>query len=96
MTGEHFDVLVVGAGISGICAGYHLQASCPGRTYAILESLTADVWVSQHAGVFDMQGKLPRREQKPNPYIDPKGFRRWVATSRERFAALLAQQLQAR
>ena len=34
---EHFDVLVVGAGLSGIAAGYHLQASCPGRTYAILE-----------------------------------------------------------
>jgi len=38
MTSEHLDVLVVGAGISGICAGYHLQASCPGRTYAILEA----------------------------------------------------------
>jgi monooxygenase len=37
MTGENFDVLVVGAGISGIGAGYHLQTSCPGRTYAILE-----------------------------------------------------------
>jgi cation diffusion facilitator CzcD-associated flavoprotein CzcO len=35
---EHFDVLVVGAGISGIGAGYHLQASCPDRTYAILEA----------------------------------------------------------
>jgi monooxygenase len=35
---EHFDVLIVGAGISGIGAGYHLQASCPGRTYAILEA----------------------------------------------------------
>lgn len=35
---EHFDVLVVGAGISGIGAGYHLQTHCPGRTYAILES----------------------------------------------------------
>jgi cation diffusion facilitator CzcD-associated flavoprotein CzcO len=34
---EHFDVLVVGAGISGIGAGYHLQANCPNRTYAILE-----------------------------------------------------------
>lgn len=34
---EHFDVLVVGAGISGIGAGYHLQTQSPGRTYAILE-----------------------------------------------------------
>ncbi len=33
----HFDVLVIGAGISGIGAGYHLQNDCPDRTYAILE-----------------------------------------------------------
>jgi cation diffusion facilitator CzcD-associated flavoprotein CzcO len=38
MTPEHVDVLVVGAGISGICAGYHLQTRCPDRTYAILEA----------------------------------------------------------
>jgi monooxygenase len=35
---EHLDVLVVGAGLSGIGAGYHLQAECPGKTYAILEA----------------------------------------------------------
>jgi cation diffusion facilitator CzcD-associated flavoprotein CzcO len=34
---EHFDVLVVGAGISGIGAGYYLQAQCPAKRYAILE-----------------------------------------------------------
>ena len=34
---EHFDVIIVGAGLSGIGAGYHLQAKCPGKTYAILE-----------------------------------------------------------
>ena len=34
---EHFDVLVVGAGLSGIGAGHHLQTRCPGRSYAILE-----------------------------------------------------------
>ena len=34
---EHFDVVVVGAGLSGIGAGYHLQTRCPGRTYVILE-----------------------------------------------------------
>ena len=34
---EHFDVLIVGAGISGIGAAYHLQTKLPGKTYAILE-----------------------------------------------------------
>src|SRR6266567_9516609 len=41
MTSEHFDVLVAGAGISGICAGYHLQTRCPGKSYAILEARDA-------------------------------------------------------
>jgi len=34
---EHFDVLIVGAGLSGIGAGYHLQQKCPGKSYVILE-----------------------------------------------------------
>ncbi|HXH57459.1 NAD(P)/FAD-dependent oxidoreductase [Iamia sp.] len=34
---EHLDVLVVGAGISGIGAGYHLQTLSSDRSYAILE-----------------------------------------------------------
>lgn len=34
---EHFDVLIVGAGISGIGAAYHLGVNCPSKTYAILE-----------------------------------------------------------
>jgi len=38
---EHFDVVVVGAGISGIGAGYHLQQNCPDRTYTILEGRDA-------------------------------------------------------
>jgi len=36
-TQNHVDVLVVGAGISGIGAGYFLQRECPDRSYAILE-----------------------------------------------------------
>jgi cation diffusion facilitator CzcD-associated flavoprotein CzcO len=41
MTAEHFDVLVVGAGLSGIGAGVHLQKRCPDRSYAILEGRDA-------------------------------------------------------
>ena len=37
MKTEHFDVLIIGAGLSGIGAGVHLQKHCPHRTYAILE-----------------------------------------------------------
>ena len=33
----HFDVLIVGAGLSGIGAAYHLQTKCPSKSYVILE-----------------------------------------------------------
>ncbi|MFL5333185.1 MAG: flavin-containing monooxygenase, partial [Geminicoccaceae bacterium] len=35
---EHFDVLIVGAGISGIGGGYHLTHQCPGISFVILEA----------------------------------------------------------
>jgi cation diffusion facilitator CzcD-associated flavoprotein CzcO len=37
MTSENVDVVVVGAGLSGIGAGYHLQTMSPDRSYVILE-----------------------------------------------------------
>ena len=41
MQPEHHDVLIVGAGLAGIGAAYHLQQRCPGKTYAILEARDA-------------------------------------------------------
>ncbi len=41
MAQEHFDVVIVGAGLSGIGAGYHLQDQCLDRTYVILEGREA-------------------------------------------------------
>jgi monooxygenase len=35
---EHLDVLIVGAGLSGIGAAWHLQDRCPGKSYAVLEA----------------------------------------------------------
>ena len=37
MTQNHFNVIVVGAGISGIGAGYYLQKKCPNKSFVILE-----------------------------------------------------------
>lgn len=41
MSAEHYDVLIVGAGLSGIGAGHHLQDKCPNRSYVILEGREA-------------------------------------------------------
>ncbi len=38
---EHFDVVIVGAGLSGVGAGYHLQDKSPGKSYVILEGRAA-------------------------------------------------------
>jgi cation diffusion facilitator CzcD-associated flavoprotein CzcO len=35
---EHFDVVIIGAGLSGIGAGYRLQTRCPAKRYVILEA----------------------------------------------------------
>jgi len=37
MATEHFDVLIIGAGLSGIDAAHHLQKFCPDKSYIILE-----------------------------------------------------------
>src|ERR1700732_5118777 len=37
MAPEHFDVLIMGAGLSGIGAAYHLQKLCSSKSYVILE-----------------------------------------------------------
>ena len=36
---EHVDVLIVGAGISGVGGAYHLTQQCPGKTFVVLEAL---------------------------------------------------------
>src|ERR1700745_4123506 len=37
-TAEHFDVLIVGAGISGIGSAYHLTVQLPGTSFVVLET----------------------------------------------------------
>ena len=41
MSSDHVDVLIVGAGLSGIGAAHHIQDKCPGKTYAVVEARDA-------------------------------------------------------
>ena len=41
MAFEHFDILIVGAGLSGIAAAHHLREKCPNKTFIILENRAA-------------------------------------------------------
>lgn len=62
------------------------------RTFAFLKSLQPDVFLTQHASAFGLHDKLERLQagEKPNPFIDPEGYRRWLTGSERSFLARLA------
>src|SRR5262245_19088378 len=51
---EHFDVLIAGAGISGIGGAYHLAKQCPDKTFVVLdmqESYGGTWWTHRYPGI---------------------------------------------
>jgi len=68
---EHLDVLIVGAGLSGIGAGYHLQSRCPEKTYAILEARDCI------GGTWDLF-RYPGIRSDSDMYTLAYGFRPWT------------------
>ena len=67
---NHFDVLIVGAGLSGIDAAYHLQTKCPKKTFTILESRNA------LGGTWDLF-RYPGVRSDSDMYTLGFGFRPW-------------------
>ena len=77
---DHFDVLVVGAGISGIGSAYHLAQHCPGKTFVVLESKDTfgGTWVTH---------KFPGIRSDSDLYTFGYSFKPWtgapIATAAE-------------
>jgi cation diffusion facilitator CzcD-associated flavoprotein CzcO len=71
MASEHFDVLIVGAGLSGIGAAHHLQRNCPGKSYAILEGRAAI------GGTWDLF-RYPGIRSDSDMYTMGYSFRPWT------------------
>jgi monooxygenase len=70
---QHFDVLIIGAGISGISAAYFVQTKCPNKTYAILEGR------SNLGGTWDLF-KYPGLRSDSDMYTMGFKFNPWVNT----------------
>ncbi|HTT11353.1 MAG TPA: NAD(P)/FAD-dependent oxidoreductase [Burkholderiaceae bacterium] len=67
---EHFDLLIVGAGLSGIGAGCHMLARCPGRTFSILEGR------DRSGGTWDLF-RYPGARSDSDMYTLGYAFRPW-------------------
>jgi monooxygenase len=66
-----FDVLIVGAGLSGIGAAYHLQTNCPTKSYAILEGR------ERMGGTWDLF-RYPGIRSDSDMYTLGYSFKPWV------------------
>jgi monooxygenase len=74
MKQEHFDVIIVGSGISGIDAAYHLQTYCRNKSYAILEARDAI------GGTWDLF-RYPGIRSDSDMYTFGYSFRPWESSS---------------
>jgi cation diffusion facilitator CzcD-associated flavoprotein CzcO len=73
MATQHLDVLIVGAGLSGIGAAWHLQDQCPDKSYAILEAREA------LGGTWDIH-RYPGVRSDSEMYTYAYSFKPWTDT----------------
>jgi metallo-beta-lactamase class B len=60
------------------------------RTFDVLESLKPDIWFSPHTQNFDFQAKRANAERLgPAAWVDPEGYKRFVAEQKQKFEAKL-------
>ena len=74
MPSEHFDVLIVGAGLSGIGAGFHLQQKCPGKSFVMSASFTNQTLAQIELFANNRDGKYGKKV-----YVLPKSLDEKVA-----------------
>jgi cation diffusion facilitator CzcD-associated flavoprotein CzcO len=70
---EHFDVLIVGAGISGVGSAYHLKTQSPDRTYVVLEAQESfgGTWLSHRFPGIRSDSDLYTFGYRFKPWVGP-------------------------
>jgi metallo-beta-lactamase class B len=64
------------------------------QTIKKYQTFKPDVFLASHAWFYDPAGKYARLQkgETPNPYIDPAGYRAWVANMEKNWNSLMAEQ----
>jgi len=101
--GKTRNIVIVGG--TGFWSEYHFVAtpshpvSYPGivqdfqHTFAVLRGLPCDVFLGAHGGYFAMLTKLKQYQQNgPRVFVDPTGYKDFVAASQETFEQALRKQ----
>lgn len=100
---RNYHVVIVGS--PNVNPGYKLvnNAKYPriakdyARGFNLLESLPCDVFLGAHGSYFGMKAKYARMKNGgANPFIDPQGYKRYVANRKRAFEEKLANQKAAR
>src|SRR4051812_29575828 len=62
------------------------------KTFAILKTLPVDLFLGAHGAYFNLKDKLPKLRAGTNPFIDPEGYKAYVAERDQAFEKELARQ----
>jgi metallo-beta-lactamase class B len=97
--GKEYNVAIVGS--PNVNPGYKLVdnakypqiASDYERMFRVLRSLPADIFLGAHGAYFGMEAKYARlRDGATSPFVDPEGYKKFVADKEQEFRAELAKQ----
>jgi metallo-beta-lactamase class B len=96
--GKTYDVVIIGStSINGNKLVnntlYPQIAEDYEQMWRVLKSLPCDFFLGAHGSYFDLMEKYPLlKEGRPNPFIDPGGYKKFVAEAEQDFDAELAKQ----
>jgi metallo-beta-lactamase class B len=97
--GKTLDVVIVGS--PNVNAGYKLvgnavyptMAQDYEGTFRVMKSLPCDIFLGAHGSYYDMESKVARlKPGAANPFVDPEGYRSYVAEREQAFRAELQKQ----
>ena len=98
-SGRTYDVVIVGS--PNVNPGYVLvgNATYPriaedfDQTFRVLNALPVEIFLGAHGSYFDMDAKYARfKGGMPTAFIDPDGYRKYVAEREQAFRTELARQ----